>query len=335
MTRFSITIKAFVLSQFMNYSGFRLVEVLMKKYRPLRTNSKGKHMDHAVRRPETVGENGRKSIQAVEKGVRVLEALIHSAHPSSQLRDIAESAGMSRSQTHRYLLALINTGLAIHDVATGLYSLGPTALKVGLAALTHLDVIRNASAMLEEVVLLTGYTGFISVWGDRGPTVIRWLEGVAPFNSTLSLGSVLPLHGSSTGLIYLSFCVPGKTKDILAQERSRGEGSDPAHLAAMIKRTRVLGYATTGRVVPGFAAIVAPVFDYQGWPAATIGVLSRSNVRMFFAPQNINHVVSCAERAGAANGWQRALGPAIMRYAATAAMQQDGDTVNRPAPPPT
>src|SRR3546814_3072995 len=52
--------------------------------------------------PRDVAQKPRKSIQSVETGVRVLEALISCPGGCAPLRDIAAGAEMSRSQAHRY-----------------------------------------------------------------------------------------------------------------------------------------------------------------------------------------------------------------------------------------
>lgn len=254
----------------------------------------------------------RKSIQSVEIGIRVIEALISTPTGRAPLRDIAAVADMSRSQAHRYLLAYINTGLVTQEAQSGLYSLGPTALRIGLSAVSRLDAVQQASAELRNLVETIGFTGLLSIWGDYGPTVVRWIEGDQPMVTSLNIGSVLPLQNSSAGILFLAFQPPAKVKQLLERERARGEGFSRAELAKRIVKARKEGFATTdGQVVPGLAAISVPVFDMQGWPAATMGILGRSPDSRFFTPANIAAIRSAAAKASSAIGWQPNLGPAI------------------------
>ena len=60
----------------------------------------------------------RRGIQSVEIGMRVLTALASLPGPAA-LSAVAQAAGLSASQTHRYLSSLITAGLARQQAATG------------------------------------------------------------------------------------------------------------------------------------------------------------------------------------------------------------------------
>lgn len=259
----------------------------------------------------------RKSIQSVETGIRVIEALISTGSGRAPLRDIALAADMSRSQAHRYLLAYINTGLVTQDAQSGLYSLGPMALRIGLSAVSRLDVVQQASAELRNLVDTLGFTGLLSIWGDYGPTVVRWIDGERRLVTSLTVGSVLPLQSSSAGTLFLAFQPAAKVEWLLDKERASGDQPSRAELAGRIRQARKRGYATTdGQVVPGLAAISVPVFDLQGWPAAMIGLLGRLPDANFFSAANIDAVREGARRASMAIGWRPEQGTAIEQVAA-------------------
>ena len=58
---------------------------------------------------------------------------------------------MPASKVHRYLQALIASGFAEQNPATNHYGLGREALRVGLAALNSMDVVKVAAAPLSEL----------------------------------------------------------------------------------------------------------------------------------------------------------------------------------------
>jgi hypothetical protein len=80
--------------------------------------------------------NGRRGIQSVGNAVRILEALAGLGE-ASPLRTVSQRAGLSTSQAHRYLASLIAAGMAQQTPGSGLYDLGPVAIKLGLAALPN------------------------------------------------------------------------------------------------------------------------------------------------------------------------------------------------------
>lgn len=247
----------------------------------------------------------RKSIQSVETGVRVLEALISCPGGCAPLRDIAAAAAMSRSQAHRYLLAYINTGLVQQEPSDGRYSLGPMALKVGLSALSRLDVIRITTAYLRQLADDLQTTGLLTIWGDYGPTIIRWLDGGVPIATSLHVGSVLPIQHSSAGLTFMAFQPPLAYKTLLERERAARAAIDETELQGMLFEIRRQGYAKVdGQVVPGLAAISVPIFDMQGKTVAVIGVLGRMSDKHFFCQGNVDKVKAAANEASLAMGWQ-------------------------------
>lgn len=145
-----------------------------------------------------------KSIQSVEIGGRILNALIEGGGAMA-LKDIADKAQMSRSQAHRYLASFVNIGLVERAAEAGMYDLGQNALRLGLAAFSRMDAFNIVSKALHEIVAQTKRTGLLTVWGDAGPTIVRWINGRPAIATSLGLGSVLPVTQSSSGQVFAAF----------------------------------------------------------------------------------------------------------------------------------
>jgi DNA-binding IclR family transcriptional regulator len=254
----------------------------------------------------------RKSIHSVESGVRILRALMQTPLGGAPLREIAAAAKMSRSQAHRYLLAYINTGMVTQEPQSGLYALGPTALKIGLSAVSRLDVVQQSAGELRNLVDTVGCTVLLSIWGDHGPTVVRWAFGRRPLVTSLNIGSALPLQNSSAGTIFLAFQAPPQVLELLEYERASGYGLSRRELSRKIKATRKDGYSiVSGDVIPGLSAISVPVFDAHGWPAAVIGLVGSSTDKTFLCQRNIDIALQAAHRISTAIGWEPLTGAAI------------------------
>ncbi|MDO9440684.1 MAG: helix-turn-helix domain-containing protein, partial [Beijerinckiaceae bacterium] len=106
----------------------------------------------------------RRGIQSVEIGFRVLAALAEDTQPST-LGAVATRAGLSASQTHRYLSSLIASGMARQVSSTGRYDLGSQAIQVGLAALARTDVFAEADPAIAEFTRETGRTTLVAALG--------------------------------------------------------------------------------------------------------------------------------------------------------------------------
>lgn len=263
-------------------------------------------LDEQVKSIAEGSENGniRKSIQSVEIGARVLLALLEADRAGSFLRDVAAKSGLSRSQAHRYLLAFVNTGMVEQNASSGRYSLGRLAVRLGLAAMARLDPLRIATEHLEELLDDLKTTGLLSVWGDYGPTVIRWIDGGIPLFTSMHVGSTLPLQGSSTGTLFLTYCSQAQTREQIERERAEGIIVADGELAKHVEKVRELGYARTyGSVVPGLAAVSVPIFDSQESLVATISVLARAQDKSYFSQAKIDTILERSREASRAIGW--------------------------------
>ena len=109
----------------------------------------------------------RRGIQSVETGLHLLAALGACGGPAP-LSAVAQRAGVSPSQAHRYLSSLMAAGMAKQDPGSGLYDLDAGAIRLGLAALARLDVFARADAAFTGFARATGRTCLLAVWGDAG-----------------------------------------------------------------------------------------------------------------------------------------------------------------------
>jgi DNA-binding IclR family transcriptional regulator len=246
----------------------------------------------------------RKSIQSVEIGARVLEALVDSDKEGAHLREVAEKARLSRSQAHRYLLAFVNTGVVEQDLVSGRYALGAFAIRIGMAALARVEPVQVAGRYLSVLLGELKTTGLLSVWGNYGPTVVRWIDGGIPLYTTLHTGSVLPLQTSSTGILFLAFCPRAQTDSSLASERAAGLSVPDDELERLMTEARECGFTRTfGTVVPGLSAVSAPVFDADRRLVATMSVLARTQDKDFYSARRIEKIRLQALEASRAIGW--------------------------------
>ena len=95
-------------------------------------------------------DNGKQKVRSAEVGTDILKALAELS-PSTSLSRLAEHVQMPASKVHRYLQALIASGFAEQDAATNHYALGREALRVGLAALGSIDVLKVAAMPLSQL----------------------------------------------------------------------------------------------------------------------------------------------------------------------------------------
>ena len=128
--------------------------------------------------------------------------------------------------------------------------------------------------MLEELRDQVEYSVFLSIWGNYGPTVVRWEQGNHAVTVHVRVGAVLPLMRSATGRVFLAWLPPGVTAAMVQSEK--GAKKEVERLRE-ITRERGVG-SVEGDLLPGVASLSAPVFDHRGHLVAAISALGTQGV---------------------------------------------------------
>lgn len=200
----------------------------------------------------------RRGVQSLEVAMRLLAALGQAARPLP-LKELSERAGMPAAKAHRYLVTFVEAGMVRQDADSGRYALGDFALTLGLVALQGLDIVRDTAGVLQDLRDALDETVFLAVWGNRGPTIVRWEESVRPIAVNVRVGSVLPVATSATGRVFAAWL-----------KEAAGHGLDPR----LLDEVRARGLATQrNALMQGIGAVSAPVFDHRGQIIGAITVL--------------------------------------------------------------
>lgn len=201
-------------------------------------------------------------VQSVEVGMRLMRVL--AAHPPlATLKELAAAAAMPAAKAHRYLVSLIRAGMVEQDHETARYRLGPAALEVGLAALAGLDVLRFGGETLAALRAEIDETVMLAVWGNRGPTVVRWEDSSRPLTVNVRPGFVMPLLTSSTGRTFTAFLPERQTRGMIAAELA-GNPDLAGRWRETIAATRAHGLGRVdGDLLHGVSALSAPIFNHQ------------------------------------------------------------------------
>lgn len=237
---------------------------------------------------DTPKKSPRRGIQSIETGFRILDALRSTNRPMP-LKQIAEKSNTSVANAHYYLVSFQNVGIVYQDQESSLYSLGPYALSLGLAALEQFDIFSVAKPLMQDLVTEIEHTVFLGVWGNKGPTIVYRVEGgLSQSLFGLKLGSVLPLLSSALGRNFLAHLPEARTKSLIEDEiNNRGSGIITglyrSYTEEDIKQIRedVLRYKISrcrDALLPNFSSLSAPIFDMSGEMIAGLTVMGMSNI---------------------------------------------------------
>jgi DNA-binding IclR family transcriptional regulator len=217
------------------------------------------------------GQPASRQIAAVERAAAVLFEL---ADAGGELgtNELARRLGIGASTVSRLLATLAASGLVEHRPESGRYRLGPGLLRLGNAALAHLDLREVARPQLTVLSAETGETATLSAPGERDAVTVDFVQSPASVQSVARIGRPSIAHATATGKIMLAF--GGRAAPAAPLESFTARTiTDPDGLAAEVERAREQGYALATRErEDDLNAIAAPVFDHRGELAAIVGV---------------------------------------------------------------
>lgn len=223
-------------------------------------------------------------INSIEVGGSLLAALIESRGDMS-LTELANVTTMPLSKARRYLLSYTRIGLAEQILPSRRYGLGPLAIKLGLAALGRIDAVRVGSAAVTELQRKTKNTVVFSVWSDDAPTMVQVEQSAELFTVSLQVGTRLPLLRSAVGRVFAAFLPAELVERPIKQELRSPETVRLTRLRTredvrrLLDEVRRRGVAVArGELVPGLAAVSAPVFDFKGAIAGALAVAGRPDL---------------------------------------------------------
>lgn len=158
------------------------------------------------------------------------------------------------------------------------HDLGHFSLDLGVASLARLQGVRQATQALVELSDDLDETLGLGVWGNQGPTIVRWEESRQPVSTNLRTGLVLPVTASATGLAFAAFLPRELSAGFIEAEFANADLSvDPGYprntqaLESVLDEVRARGLARivgNPRAIDEYGvnvtALCAPVFDAEG-----------------------------------------------------------------------
>ncbi len=242
-----------------------------------------------------------RGIQSIEVGGQLLQVLAAASAPM-MLKDLAHAADMPAAKAHAYLVSFCKLGLMEQDVETGRYDLGALALQLGLASLNRLDAVKIATREMSELSARTGQSVAIAVWGNFGPTIVRFEQSVRPVHINMRTGTVMSLTTTATGQVFAAHLPKSQIEAALnatysdAKQRAAAKKT-LADLAPTLAKVRERGLARAeGNPVPGINAFSAPVFDHTASVVIALTILGSS--ADFDASWSSSLAAICSEKAG-------------------------------------
>jgi DNA-binding IclR family transcriptional regulator len=206
----------------------------------------------------------RRGIQSIEVGGQLLRALAKSNAPM-MLKDLASRP---RCRPLRRILSgqlcearPDRTGSDDRPLTLGLWP-GAEACRS-----QRLDPVRIASPEITTLADRIAQSTALAVWGNRGPTIIRFEQSTHPIHVNMRTGTVMSLLNSATGLVFAAFLPPKLTETLIKTELEQTAATNQSKrpswkgIEAVLRRCAHTVSREPSQPIPGINAFSAPVFD--------------------------------------------------------------------------
>jgi IclR family acetate operon transcriptional repressor len=184
---------------------------------------------------------GEQSDGAVTRALRVLEAL---GPGTRKLAEIAEAAGVTRTNAHRILGVLTDAGY-VQPVGGGSYRLAPRSAALGAAL--GLAAPRGVGEALRELGEKVGATVHLALRSGSQAVYVHKIDGPGPVRMASSVGMHIPLHCTAIGKAVLAAMGEDQVRELIADTglpvRTANTLTDVAALGAALAEVRARGYA--------------------------------------------------------------------------------------------
>jgi len=215
-------------------------------------------------------------LAAVTKALQIL--LLAYDRGEIGVTETSEELGIPRSTAHRLMGALVRNGFLSHYRRRKGYELGPTLVRIGLAALADLDIRGQARRPLEELSEKLQETVCLSVLEGSTVRVIDGVEHRRALQVPLPLGVPYPAHVTAGGKVLLAARSPEDVRAILPSPlppAAAASNTDWSSLEEELQDIRLRGWAVDlEESADDLHGIGVAIHSRLGEPVAAVSVIA-------------------------------------------------------------
>lgn len=223
------------------------------------------------------GGEGGGQVQSLSRALGLLEHLAGAAERGISLTDLARSARLAPSTTHRLLATLEKQGFAELDTERGLWFVGVRTFVVGNAFLAHRDFVATARPFMRRLMEESGESVNLGILDEGELVFLSQVECREMMRMFVRLGARVPAHASGVGKALLA-ALPEEAVNAILERRGLQRFTDNtidarAILRDNLARVRKLGYAFDDEEhAVGLRCVASTLHDELGEPIAAISL---------------------------------------------------------------
>jgi len=217
-------------------------------------------------------------IKVLDKSLSVLELLLQKGSPMN-MTELSEKLGFYPSTIHRILDTLKHWGYVEQDPHTQKYQLGLKALELGMAKLHQMDMVREATPYLKELVNQCNETVHLGVLEAGEVLYLAKEESSQTIRMISYVGKRAPLHCTGLGKVLLAYLPEKERKRILFRKElprlTENTITNKRELEKELNKVREQGFALDREEnEKDVRCVAAPIRNYQGEVIAALSISS-------------------------------------------------------------
>ncbi len=218
-------------------------------------------------------------IPSLKQSVTILELIAEHQHGLT-LGEISKRIDTPKATIFRILATLEHEHMVYKQDER--YKIGYRAIKIGMLALSKLDLRNIAAPLLYELSLKLKETVHLAVLSDNKSLLIEVCDSPEPVNVSSRPGTAVALHSSSTGKIIIAYAIGEENideffKDYAFEKRTANTINSLDSLKSEIKKIKLSGYAFDNEEYhEGVRCLAAPITDAYGNVIASVGMTATS-----------------------------------------------------------
>ncbi len=215
-------------------------------------------------------------IKVLNKSLSILEVLLQ--HGSAMnMTEISEKLGLYPSTIHRILDTLRHWGYVEQKPNNQKYQLGLKVLELGMAKLHQMDLVREATPYLKELINQYNETVHLGVLEEGEVLYLAKEESSQTIRMCSYVGKRAPLHCTALGKVLLAYLPEGERKKILGKRElprlTDKTITDKKKLEKELNEVKKQGFALDrGENEKDVRCIAAPIRNYQGKIIAAVSI---------------------------------------------------------------
>jgi DNA-binding IclR family transcriptional regulator len=213
-------------------------------------------------------------ISSLEKGLRILEAIVENGHLS--VTRAANILAINRASAHRFISTLRDLGYVRRD-GRGEYEATFKLMALGMAQADRFEIRLMAKPAMRDLAAEFDETVNLGIM-DRGQVIyLDKVESRELLRMDSGIGTACPPHATALGKAMTAFLPEEDFELFLAGQTleplTKNTITDPAKYRQEMARIRKQGYSVDNEELSlHLYCVGAPIFDHNGYPAFALSV---------------------------------------------------------------